>query len=83
MESTEWELTVTKSFRCPESLVEDAEKVLQLAVDSDGKPKYRFMTGFVVSAIRELVKKERRGLEAKGVAWDHLGPDIKQSLSKE
>ncbi len=74
--------TIVKTFRFPPELVEDMERVLRLAYDNDGKPKYKYMTVLVITAIRELIKKERRLLEDEGVAWDHLGSNS-NNQSKE
>ena len=74
--------TVSKTFRFPPELVEDMEKVLSLSTE-DGEPKYKYMTDLVMVAIHELVKRERRLLEDEGVAWEHLGPNVKQTLEKE
>ncbi len=75
--------TVFKTFRFDPRLVEDMERVLYLATDSGGKPKYRYMTEFVKVAISNLIEEERRGLEDEGVAWEHLKPGFKQSLTKQ
>jgi len=74
--------TIVKTFKFPPELVEDMERVLHLASNDKGKPKYKYLTTLVIAAIRELIKKERRVLEDEGVAWDHLGPST-NTKSKE
>lgn len=74
--------TIFKTFRFDPGLVEDMERVLYLATDGD-KPKYHSMTELVKVAISKLIEEERRVLEDEGVAWDHLKPGFKQSLTKQ
>ena len=73
---------IFKTFRFDPELVEDMERILYLATSGD-KPKYRSMTELVKVAISKLIMEERRILEDEGVAWDHLKPGFKQSLTKQ
>ncbi len=73
---------VVKTFRFEPSLVEDMERVIFFT--KEGKEfKYPSMTNFIVVALGDLIRKERRLIEQEGVVWDHLRPDLKQSLKKE
>ncbi len=54
--------TIVKTFKFPPELVEDMERVLHLASNDKGKPKYKYLTTLVIAAIRELIKR-------KGGCW--------------
>lgn len=73
---------VMKTFRFDPDLVEDMERVLYFTGGSQ-KPKYTSMTDFVVVAMQNLIKQERRTIEAEGVAWESLKPKFKQSTQQE
>ena len=73
---------VTKLFRFSPEIVEDMERVIYLTKDGE-KFKYSSMTNFVVVALSDLIKKERREIEREGVVWEHLKPGFKQTLNKE
>jgi len=73
---------VVKTFRFDPQVVEDMERVMFFT--RDGKElKYKSMTSFVMSAMDELIKKERRMIEQDGVVWEHLKPGFKNSLTKK
>ena len=73
---------VFKAFRFTPSLVEDMERVIYFTREG-GRAKYPSMNNFIIVALNELIKKERRGIESEGVVWEHLKPGFKQSLNKE
>ena len=75
-------ISLAKTFRFEPEVIEGAERVICLT-QIDGKPKYPSMTNFVVTAMQELIKKERGVLEHNGVVWDHLKPSFKQSFKEE
>lgn len=72
---------VVKTFRFTPQLVNDMEYVIYLTREED-EPKYTSMTGFIVEAVRRLIKQERGELEGAGVVWDHLKPGLKNSIKK-
>ena len=72
---------VVKTFRFTPQLVDDMEYVIFLTREED-KPKYTSMTGFIVEAVRRLIKQERGELEGAGVVWDHLKPGLKNLIKK-
>jgi len=72
---------VVKTFRFDPELMEDASRVVYLTQEGD-KPKYDSLTNFVVVALNELIRKERREIEDQGVAWNSLKP-LKQSKNEE
>lgn len=73
---------VVKTFRFKPELVEDMERVIYFTRKGDSL-KYPSMVNLIVVALNDLIKRERRGLEHEGIVWEHLRPNIKQSLSKE
>ena len=74
--------TIVKTFRFAPELVEDMERVLFLTTAGE-KPKYRSMTKLVMTAISDLIKRERKVLEDKGIAWEHLGEDFRDSTKEK
>jgi len=74
-------IVIMKTFRLTPEVVEDMERVM-LLTRGGTSAKYPSMNNFVLTALEELVKKERRMLEQQGVVWDHLKPGI-NSMKKE
>ncbi len=74
---------ITKTFRFEPGLIEDMERVIYLTTYGCGERKYPSMTNFIVTAMSNLIQKERRVVENDGVVWDHLKPGFKQSTAKE
>jgi len=65
-------ICVVKTFRFDPALMEDVSRVVFLTQEGD-KPKYNSLTSFVVTALKRLIRKERKELEEQGVIWDALG----------
>ena len=75
-------VVIAKTFRFEPELIEDIERVIFFTREGDDL-KYPSMTNFLVVALQELIKKERRIIESQGVVWEHLKPGFKNSLNKE
>lgn len=73
---------VSKTFRFEPALIEEVERVIYLTKGGD-KLKYPSMTNFIVVALNDLIKTERRYLEHEGIVWEHLRPGFKKSLNNE
>ena len=65
---------VVKTFRFDPALMEDVNRVVFLTQEGD-TPKYGSLTSFVVTALKRLIRKERKELEDAGVVWEHLAPN--------
>ncbi len=73
---------IVKTFRFPPELVEDMERIIYFTQEGD-IPKYNSMTNFLIIALEDLIKKERRELENEGIAWNQLKPGYTKSLKKD
>ncbi len=73
---------VVKTFRFDPNMVEDMERVIFFTREGD-ELKYPSMTNFIIVALNELIKRERRNIESEGVVWEHLRPGFNQSTKKE
>lgn len=67
-------ICVVKTFRFDPALMEDANRVVFLTQEGD-EPKYESFTSFVVTALKRLIRKERKELEDAGVVWESLAPN--------
>ena len=47
------------------------------------KPKYNSLTSFMVTALKQLIRKERRELEDQGVVWEHLSSKFDKTQQQE
>ena len=70
------------SFRFDPDLIQDARRVIYLTQEGDN-PKYGSLTGFVVVALKNLIRKERRNLESQGVAWENLRSKFEKIKQEE
>ena len=75
-------ICVVKTFRFDPELMEDANRVVFLTQEGD-KPKYESLTSFVVTALKRLIRKEKRDLEDAGVVWEHLAPNYEKTKQQE
>jgi len=73
---------VVKTLRFTPEMANDMEKVMFFTMDGD-KLKYPSLTNLVTTALRNLIRKERRRAEQEGVAWDHLKPGFSKTTTKE
>ncbi len=73
---------IVKTFRFEPDLVEDMERIIYFTREGNNA-KYPSMTNLIVTALNEIIRKERRVLEQEGIVWEHLKPDFKRSLKEE
>ncbi len=75
-------ICVVKTFRFDPVLMEDANRVVFLTQEGD-KPKYDSVTSFVVTALKRLIRKEKKELEDAGVVWGALAPHYENTKQQE
>ena len=75
-------ICVVKTFRFDPELMEDVSRVVFLTQEGD-KPKYESVTSFVVTALKRLIRKEKKDLEEEGVVWEHLAAKYENTKQQE
>jgi len=73
---------VVKTYRFDPKLIEDVNRVVFLTQEGD-EPKYGSSTSFVVTALKRLIRKEKKELEDAGVVWGALAPNYTKTKQQE